>query len=144
MSARKIAAGALGLWLALCSPALAAAALVTLAPDAGPTTGIAPIATSAAASALVVKSSPGNLYGFSVTSGASAGFVLVFNATAAPADGAVTPAACYAIAANSSLSVSWQPGPPLWLDTGITLVFSTTGCFTKTASATAFISAQAM
>src|SRR6201996_4972609 len=62
-----------------------------------------PVATAAAASSLVVKSSAGNLYSWRVTSGASAGFVMVFNATSAPADGAVTPLDCIVLPANSTI-----------------------------------------
>ena len=93
--------------------------------------------SAAAESSHVFKASAGTLFGLSVTSGASAGYVLIFNATTAPADGAVTPVACYAIAANTTLGIAFTPFP-LALSTGITAVFSTTGCFTKTASATSF------
>lgn len=100
---------------------------------------ITPAATTAAASNLVVKASAGNLYQWAVTSGASAGYVMIFNATSAPADGAVTPAACRVLAANSTLSSTYTR--PARFSTGITIVFSTTGCFNKTASATAYIEA---
>lgn len=101
---------------------------------------LTPTVTSAVASSLVLKASAGNLYGFSITSGASAGYVMVFNATTAPADGAVTPQFCSAIAANASLNFDMTTGNiPERFTTGITLVFSTTGCFTKTASATAYM-----
>jgi hypothetical protein len=96
--------------------------------------------TTVAAGSLVLKASSGALYGFTVTSGASAGYVLVFDAVAAPADGTVTPAMCYKIAATSTISMPYNP--PALFATGITVVFSTTGCFTKTVSATAFISGQ--
>ncbi len=99
--------------------------------------------TSAAASSLVLKASAANLYRVVVTSGASAGYVMIFNATSAPADGAVTPVDCRAIAANASLSISYADAPAR-LTTGATVVFSTTGCFTKTASATAFITGMAL
>lgn len=85
----------------------------------------------------VFKASPGVLYGFSVTTGGAAGYVLVYNAASAPADGSVAPAACYAVPASTTLGVAYTP-LPLNLTSGITLVFSTTGCFTQTSSATAF------
>lgn len=112
------------------------------APSAAATNGLPPTASAAVASAVVGKASAGNLYGFNVVAGASAGFVLVFNAISAPADGAVTPVKCYPVAANAGLEQNYR-SLPVAFTTGITVVFSTTGCFSKTASATAFISVDA-
>lgn len=81
------------------------------------------------------------LNGFSVTTDSTAGYVLIFDATSAPADGSVTPKDCYEIPANQSLAVSWNNNPEPFT-TGIVFVFSTTGCFTKTISNTAFFSVQ--
>lgn len=105
--------------------------------------GIAPVVSSSVETGHVIKASAGDLYGLQVTSGAVAGYVMVFNSTTVPAAGAVTPVKCFVIGANSSLGVSFDP-TPLALSTGIAVAFSTTGCFTKTDSATAFISAQAL
>lgn len=105
------------------------------------TNGTTGSATSAVASSLVLKASSGNLYSVNVTTGATAGFVMFFNATAAPADGAVTPVYCSVLAANSSFNMANTAIPALF-GTGIVVVFSSTGCFTKAASATAFISGQ--
>lgn len=102
---------------------------------------IVPIKSAAAETAHVFKASSGTLYGFSVTNGASAGYVLVINAAADPGNGAVTPSACYQLPANSTVGVSYN-GAPLTMNTGITAVFSTTGCFTETQSSTAFFSGQ--
>ena len=110
------------------------------APNATSAAGIAPSATSALAGSLVLKASAGNLYGLTVTTSTVAGYVMLFNATSAPADGAVTPTKCiYLGAAPSTVAISWRSGPASYYSTGITAVFSTTGCFTKTASATAFL-----
>lgn len=95
------------------------------------------VATTVVASSLVLKATAGNLYDFSVTAGASAGYLMIFNATTAPADGTVTPAVVLAIAANASIGFTYPY--PKRFTTGITMVFSTTGPFTKTASATAFL-----
>jgi hypothetical protein len=111
---------------------------VEVAPTAGSAAGITPIVSAAAESSHVLKASAGNLYSVYVTTGATAGYLMVFNATSAPADGAVTPIECAAVPASSTTSVSYLPGPMGVFSTGITAVFSTTGCFTKTASATAF------
>lgn len=116
--------------------------LYVAAPDAGALAGVAPVASAAVSGGVVLKASAGNLYGFNVTSGASAGYVLVLNTATVPADGAVTPLRCFTLAANTSIEASWRAAP-LYLTPGITVVFSTTGCFTKTASATAFISGDA-
>lgn len=94
--------------------------------------------TAAIASNIVAKSGAGNFYSANLTSGASAGYFMLFDATAAPADGAVTPFKCWVAAANSTISIS--NNPPIRAATGITVVFSTTGCFAKLASATAFMS----
>lgn len=104
--------------------------------------GVTGSATTAVASSLVLKASAGNLYYVNVVAGASAGFVMFFNATAAPADGAVTPAYCMPLAANAGFNMANTPLPTFWT-TGIVVVFSSTGCFAKTASATAFISGAA-
>lgn len=105
------------------------------------TNGTGGSACTSVCSNLVLKASSGNLYSGNLTSGASAGYVMIFNATSAPADGTVTPAYCSVLSANSTWNMANTPIPALF-STGITIVFSTTGCFTKTASATAFISGQ--
>lgn len=99
--------------------------------------------SAAAESNHVFKAASGTLFGLSVTSGNVAGYVLIFNATSAPADGAVTPVACYVLPANQTIGIAFTPFP-LRMSTGITAVFSSTGCFTKTASATAFFLGEVM
>lgn len=116
-------------------------AAVAFAPTSASTGAITPVVSAAAEGSHVLKASAGNLYSLVVTSGAAAGYVMVFNATSAPADGAVTPAECVVVAANSTVSINFQ-GVPEAYATGITAVFSTTGCFTKTISATAFFSGK--
>jgi hypothetical protein len=66
---------------------------------------------------------------------------MIFDAASAPADGTVTPKLVEAIAANASIQQSLRT--PIRFSTGITMVFSTTGPFTKTASATAFLAGDA-
>lgn len=116
------------------------------------TNGVTPVPTSnagaanaltssgAAESSNVLKASAGNLYSLTITTGATAGFLMIFNATSAPVDGAVTPAYCSQAPANMTSAFEWSI--PVRLGTGITAVFSSTGCFTKTASATAAFFAQ--
>ena len=97
-------------------------------------------ASAAAEGSNVLKASAGNLYAITITTGATAGYLMIFNATSAPIDGAVTPAYCLQMPANMSSAVEWSI--PARFATGITAVFSSTGCFTKTASATAAFFAQ--
>lgn len=104
-------------------------------------TGIAPITSTAAESSHILKASSANLYSVIVTPTVS-GYLMVFNAVSAPSDGAVTPAFCIPVSANTSGGVSSKGGIPATLGTGAVVVFSITGCFTKTASATAIFQAM--
>ena len=110
-------------------------------PSAAAIAGTPPGVTTVAAGSLIAKASAGNLYGVNVTSGASAGYVLIYNRTTVPADGTVTPVRCIPLAANAGIELTWRP-VPLYFNSGIVVVFSTTGCFTQTISATAFIAAD--
>lgn len=114
-------------------------AAITPSPTVGATYG----STAALGSNLVLKASAGTLYDFVVsadsTLSAAAWWIMVYDATAAPADGAVTPAKCYAMPSGTT-SASYAFPTPTKMLTGITVAVSTTGCFTKTASAHAFIS----
>lgn len=108
--------------------------------------GLTPVSTAALAANLVVKSGAGNLYSFEVAadptlSGAS-WWVLVFDATSAPADGPVTPLKCYAAPSGTTAMTSAFP-TPIAFTTGLVISASSTGCFNKTASVHAFISGDA-
>lgn len=87
----------------------------------------------------VFKTTAGILYGITATIAATSGYLMVFDATSAPADGAVMPKLCYAIgsAINQGILIPY----PIPFANGIVAVFSTTGCFSKTAS-NAFFAAQ--
>ena len=108
-------------------------------PTAASANAIAGTVVSAAGSSLVLKASAGNLYDAYVTTAATALYFMVFNATSAPVDGAVTPVHCVYVPANTTQSLFVGGGPPESYSTGITVVTSSTGCFTKTASNAAFI-----
>lgn len=82
------------------------------------------------------------IHGASITTGATAGFFLVLNAAADPGNGAVTPTKCVQVAANTTVGISADPDTAWDFPAGVVLVFSTTGCFTETQSATAFFSWQ--
>lgn len=100
-----------------------------------------PVVSSAAEGSHVLKASPGCLLAIYATPGSTAGFLMIFNSKTVPGDGAVTPINCIQVQANTTIAANWAPQPPEWYSTGIVAVFSTTGCFTKTASATAYIHA---
>lgn len=116
---------------------------VALAPSTAAGAALASVVSTTAESSRVFKSGAGNAYEWQVSTGIVAGYVLVFDATAAPADGVVTPIQCVAVAASSTVGSTMHTLPERFA-TGYTVVFSTTGCFTKTASATAFIRARVL
>jgi hypothetical protein len=97
--------------------------------------------STAAEASHVFKAGPGWLPEFQVNSGAVSVWVMLFNAVAAPGDGAVTPVKWYQLPAASTLGVSFTP-VALQFTTGITAVCSTTGPFTKTATATCTFSGE--
>jgi hypothetical protein len=119
---------------------------VAILPTSASASGIALGVSAAAESSHVLKASAGNLYSLTITIGATGGYLMLFDATSLPANGAVTPKYCFPIATNGTnggIALSWLPGPPVVFATGITAGFSTTGCFTLTASATAAFFGQA-
>lgn len=89
-----------------------------------------------------VRKAPCVLRSIYITTGAVAGYLMVFDATAAPVDGAVTPRECVYVPATSTIGIDFGLTADPYV-TGITAVFSSTGCFTKTASATAFFKGRA-
>lgn len=129
------------LWLALVFAilsGLAPARAQVVPPNAAAT----PVVSAAAEGSHVLKASPGNLYAlYVVDTGAVAGFIMVFNATTAPANGAVTPIHCVPVSASGYNFLNFAPQPPEFYSIGIVAVYSSTGCFTKTTSATAFFHA---
>lgn len=111
------------------------------APTGVATAGIANTATATVGTGgLVLKASAGNLFSVTCTSGASAGYFMVFDSTTVPADGVVTPVYVASLAANTSFFTDFAY--PIRCATGISVCFSTTGQFTKTISATAFMAGQ--
>jgi hypothetical protein len=103
------------------------------------------VATSALAANLVVSAVAVNLWSFDVsadtTLSASPWWIMIYNNTSAPADGAVTPAKCYALPAGATAFTGGFPSG-IAFSTGITIGVSSTGCFSKTAQTHAFISAD--
>lgn len=107
-----------------------------------PLAGVSTAQLSSAAGHLTAKASAGSVVSIS-GSVASGSYVMLFNATTDPADGAVTPLKCYGPTASAGpFVVGWGTGPVLAMSTGITLVLSSTGCFTKTELNAAFLSVE--
>lgn len=119
---------------------------VTNAPSAASTSGLTPTTSAALAANTVIKASAGNLYSFEVaadsTLSAAAWWIMIYNATSAPGDGAVTPLKCYAMPLGTTTFSAAFP-TPVAFSTGIVIGVSTNGCFTKAASTHAFISGDA-
>ncbi len=124
--------------------AVSGGALSVTLSGGGGVTAATPISTTTLASSLVVKASAGKLFSFEAvpdsTLYAATWWLMIFNATSAPGDGAVTPLKCYQVPAGVLSFPASFASNGVAFSTGITLVASTTGCLTKTASAHAFIS----
>lgn len=111
---------------------------VTASPSASSSAAGTNATSTAAESNRVFKASAGNLYNITATIGATSGYLMLFDATSLPSNGAVTPLYCVPVNSNGTngyVAVEWTM--PKRFGTGITAGFSTTGCFTLTASATA-------
>lgn len=116
---------------------------VNIKPNSSAAIGITPVVSGSGEASHVLKNGAGNLWSVYATNlTATTGFLVVINATSAPADGAITPLACVPLAGNSVASLNWAPGPPAVFSTGITaVVTSASTCFTKTTGViTAYIS----
>ncbi len=97
------------------------------------------VQTAALAGSLVLKAGPGSLYACYVTTGATAGWLMLFDATSIPANGAVTPKDCIYCPASATTEIELPFLTAEPFATGIAAAFSSTGPFTLTASSTAFI-----
>jgi hypothetical protein len=141
---RLLAAIAAALLLSL--PAAAQAPPFVPVPGIG--TGISPVVSTAAEGSHVLLAKPGNLYTLTTTIGATSGWIMLFDAVTDPPDGAVpnTLRWCKPVLSNGTLggdTEAWPPNATMKFSTGITVAFSSTGCGTKTESATAFFYGEA-
>ena len=102
---------------------------------------VPPVTSPSVAASIVLKAYPGGLFGFQVNTGAVAVWVMLFNAATVPADGTVAPVKWYQVPQNSTFAVSYVP-TQLQFSAGISLACSTTGPFTKTATATCTFSGE--
>lgn len=107
----------------------------TRAPVVDAAVGIAPAASSSAEACHVFKASGGNLYSASGYVGAAPAWIMVFNATSAPADGAVTPVTWAYAPVIGSWFINYGDNPAV-MTTGITICASSTGPLSKTAVST--------
>lgn len=116
-----------------------------VAATSAPATAIANGSSTAVASNRVMKATAGSLLSLTVSTTTVSGWLMLFNATALPANGVVTPAYCIPVKSDgTSGGAAFQWSTPLSFTTGIVAGFSSTGCFTLTASATAAFFGQVL
>jgi hypothetical protein len=116
----------------VCLLALASIALARVVP--------VPPSTALESSRVLLKNN-GVVLGFQVNTTSVAVWVMLFDLSSVPADGAVTPLKWYQVPANQTLGVSWTLDS-MGVNNGAVLVCSSTGPFTKTASATCTFSGE--
>jgi len=117
-------------------------------PSAAASSAIKPIVATAPASQLVVKTGPGNFYGATIIAGSASGYLIAYNATAAPsADASIDPAKrlhATSVLANGTASLGEFATPDLF-DAGIVLLFSTSlTSFTAPSSPAPFLRGRAL
>lgn len=103
------------------------------------TAGITPVRTTSAADHKVLSAEPCVFIGMNASSSV-AGWFLMYDAISKPADGSRSPLKAWAVNAGQSIEVEYAL--PIDCAVGCTVVFSTTGPYMLTASATAFISGE--
>ncbi len=116
-------------------------AVSSAAPVPVAATPLASVFSVALESSHVLKAAPGTLYGFQANA-TQTGWFLLFDAAGVPADGVVIPRKAWQFNSAVPGTLDIHCNPPLAFTSGITLVFSTTGPFTKTAAASAQFSGE--
>lgn len=125
------------LWLGTAAAALAQNQAVV-----PPNVAATPIVSTSLEGSHVLKASKGNLYSLYVYNAGSAAFLMTFNATSLPANGAVTPIQCIPVAAANYQYINFAPTPPEYYSTGIVAAISTgANCLTLTVGSGAFFHA---
>ena len=117
------------------SAAMILASSVAQATFIPPPPPITPVVSGSAEASHVFKASAGNLYNvYAQNFTATAGFLVVINATTAPTTGsAITPLDCIALPSSGFASLSYASGSVEIFSTGITvLLTSAANCFTFT------------
>lgn len=123
---------------------------VVIVPSGNANTGIVPVVAGPSASSAVLKASPGNFYGLTVTP-TSAVYVFVINAASLPANATLTPGIangnlqeCLGVVpANLTSTFTFDSGPTEVFSAGITVALSSTACPVLTASAVGTINGRA-
>ena len=135
---------------ALLTAAIPASAQTSIFPNSNTQTAVnlVPVVCGSAVSSCVLKAGGGNFYGVYANC-TSACWVMVFNATSLPSNGATTAGTasgnlgdCFEVGAGSSKSLFYVPFPKPY-SAGITVAISSTACGTLTASTVGFISGVA-
>lgn len=119
-------------------------------PSGNASTGIVPVVAGPSASSAVLKASPGNFYGLTVTPTSNV-YVFLINATSLPANATLTPGTasgnlqeCLGVVpANLTSTFTFDSGPTEVFSTGITVALSSTACPVLTASAVGTINGRA-
>jgi hypothetical protein len=127
------------------TPSVANGSGVVKAPSSESGAATAITATQTAASNAVLKGSAGNVYYVNVTVGATAGWAMLFDAASLPGNGATGSSLKWCWPVNSDGTkggITERFDPPIPMGTGAVIGFSSTGCNTLTASATAFFYGQ--
>lgn len=112
-----------------------ATSIPPIEPTADTTLAVATATSASAEACKVFKASAGNAYSLGGNVNVASTWIMVFNLTAAPADGAVTPALSMLIPAAGPWSLEYGTIPGAF-STGITVCASSTGPFSKTAYST--------
>lgn len=97
------------------------------------------VQTPALSSSLVLKAAAGSLYACYVTTGSTAGWLMLFDTVSVPVNGPVAPKNCVFCPANATTEIELPFLTAEPFATGITAAFSSTGPFVLTGSATAYI-----
>ena len=107
-----------------------------------PGTEIVPKATSALSDSLTLSLDGAVLLCAVQVTASVSGYLMLLDMASKPPDGPVTPVKVWFASTTDNKVISDRFDPPIRMNNGGILVFSTTGPFTLTASATAFISAE--
>lgn len=97
------------------------------------------VQTTTLSSSLVLKNTGGSLYACYVTTGSTPGWLMLLDAASVPVNGPVAPKNCIFCPANATTEIELPFLTAEPFATGITAAFSSTGPFTLTGSATAYI-----
>jgi hypothetical protein len=106
-----------------------------------PRGAVTSITSTALEASKVLKSSPGSVLSLHLNA-TDSGWFMLLDAIAAPIDGAVLPKKAWQFQGSNPATIDIRFDPPLVMSFGAVLIFSSTGPFTKTASAAAMFSGE--